>query len=136
LAGDWAAAHSICYRRDGAVRVQGGTHSADMASLPALRWDGASIQRHRHHHHRFEAPPAGPGAEMEASRGCPYHCTFCAKDNFRNLFRRRPMAVIAEELDGLVEQGIEYVYFIDEIFLAYRDVLETIGARRIKFGMQ
>ena len=24
----------------------------------------------------------GPGAEVEASRGCPYHCTFCAKDEF------------------------------------------------------
>src|SRR5205085_2726096 len=52
------------------------------------------------------------------------------------LFRRRPGSVIGEELDGLVAAGIEYVYFIDEIFLAYRDVLETIGARHIKFGMQ
>jgi B12-binding domain/radical SAM domain protein of rhizo-twelve system len=73
---------------------------------------------------------------MEASRGCPYHCTFCAKENFRNLFRRRPLPIIAEELDGLIEAGIEYVYFIDEIFLPYRDVLEMIAARRIKFGIQ
>ena len=72
---------------------------------------------------------------METSRGCPYHCTFCAKDNFRNLFRRRPVDVIAAELDGLVENGIEYVYFIDEIFLAYRDVLETIRDRKIKFAV-
>ena len=35
----------------------------------------------------------GPGAEMEASRGCPYHCTFCAKDNFRDDYRKRPLAV-------------------------------------------
>ena len=81
-------------------------------------------------------PPAGPGAEVEASRGCPYHCTFCAKENFRNLFRRRPATVIAEELDGLVEAGIEYVYFIDEIFLPDRDVVEAIGARQVKFGIQ
>ncbi len=73
---------------------------------------------------------------METSRGCPYHCTFCAKDNFRNLFRRRPLDVIAEELDGLVAQGVEYVYFIDEIFLPYRDVLELIRARGISFGIQ
>src|SRR4051794_36225771 len=111
-------------------------HASDMSGLPALHWPRETLAKHAHHHHRFEAPPRGPGAEMETSRGCPYHCTFCAKDNFRNLFRRRPLAVIAEELDGLVANGIEYVYFIDEIFLAYRDVLEVIRERRIKFGIQ
>src|SRR5581483_3302113 len=66
----------------------------------------------------------------------PYHCTFCAKDNFRNEFRRRPIPVIQEELDGLITAGAEYVYFIDEIFLPYRDVLKAIGARRIQYGIQ
>jgi B12-binding domain/radical SAM domain protein of rhizo-twelve system len=132
LAGDWAGVDSICY----GDRIQGGPHACDMGALPALHWPQETIGQHHHHHHRFEASPDGPGAEMEASRGCPYHCTFCAKDNFRNLFRRRPLAVIAEELDALAAQGVEYVYFIDEIFLAYRDVVETIGARPLKFGMQ
>lgn len=136
LAGDWSGVPSIGYRRGDAVCIQGGPHATNMKELPALRWETAAIRRHRHHHHRFDAAPAGPGAEMEASRGCPYHCTFCAKDNFRNDFRRRPVSTIAEELDGLLERGVEYIYFIDEIFLAYRDVLETLAARRIKFGMQ
>ena len=35
-----------------------------------------------------------------------------------------------------MEAGIEYVYFIDEIFLPYRDVLEAIRARQVKFGIQ
>jgi B12-binding domain/radical SAM domain protein of rhizo-twelve system len=43
---------------------------------------------------------------------------------------------VARELDGLIEAGIEYVYFIDEIFLAYANVLEMIAERRIKFGIQ
>jgi B12-binding domain/radical SAM domain protein of rhizo-twelve system len=132
----WKDVESICYWDNGEVRIQGSPHASDMTALPAIRWGKESIGRHAHHHHRFEAPPKGPGAEMETSRGCPYHCTFCAKDNFRNSFRRRPLPVVAEELDGLMADGIEYVYFIDEIFLAYRDVLETIASRKIKFGIQ
>ncbi len=73
---------------------------------------------------------------METSRGCPYHCSFCAKDNFRNAYRKRPLAVILEELDGLIYQGIEYVYFIDEIFLPNRVLLESLVDRKIKFGVQ
>ncbi len=136
LAASWSRQHSICFRDHGAVRVNGGPHASDMAKLPALTWGRDSIERHSHHHHRFEAIPSGSGAEMEVSRGCPYHCTFCAKDNFRSDFRRRPLAAIQAELDGLIAQGIEYVYFIDEIFLPFKDVLELLAARRIKFGMQ
>jgi anaerobic magnesium-protoporphyrin IX monomethyl ester cyclase len=136
LAGDWSGVGSIAWRDGGRLRVQGGTHSANVAALPALAWESSVLARHRHHHHRFDREPDGPGAEMETSRGCPYHCTFCAKDNFRNAFRRRPIAVIEEELDGLLRAGATYVYFIDEIFLPYRDVLEAIGPRRIPFGIQ
>jgi B12-binding domain/radical SAM domain protein of rhizo-twelve system len=136
LAGDWSKVRSICYRSEGSVVTRGEPHSADMSALPALEWPRETIARHRHHHHRFDAEPQGPGAEMEASRGCPYHCTFCAKDNFRNSFRRRPIETIERELDALIYTGIEYVYFIDEIFLPFRDVLETIADHRIKFGMQ
>lgn len=112
------------------------THASDMSRLPALQWPREMIARHHHHHHRFDTTPTGPGAEMETSRGCPYHCTFCAKDNFRNSFRRRPLAVIEEELDGLIEAGAQYVYFIDEIFLPYREVLEAVARRNIRFGVQ
>jgi B12-binding domain/radical SAM domain protein of rhizo-twelve system len=73
---------------------------------------------------------------METSRGCPYHCTFCAKDNFRNGYRKRPLATILEELDALVAQSIEYVYFIDEIFLPNRELLEALAPRGVKIGVQ
>jgi B12-binding domain/radical SAM domain protein of rhizo-twelve system len=107
-----------------------------MTALPALAWPARDIERHRHHHHRFDAPPAGPGAEMEVSRGCPYHCTFCAKDNFRDDYRKRPLPVILEELDGLRAAGVEYVYFIDEIFLPDRELLAALVPRAIRFGVQ
>jgi anaerobic magnesium-protoporphyrin IX monomethyl ester cyclase len=132
----WAAVDAIARWHGADVVVQGTPHASDMAALPALTWSSADIQHHDHHHHRFDAPAAGPGAEMEVSRGCPYHCTFCAKDNFRDDYRKRPLPVILEELDGLCAQGIEYVYFIDEIFLPSKELLEAIVPKRIKFGIQ
>jgi B12-binding domain/radical SAM domain protein of rhizo-twelve system len=136
LAGSWEQAGPICYWDRGHPRVQGSPHASDMAALPALRWPGATIRNHHHHHHRFDAGRLGPGAEMETSRGCPYRCTFCAKENFRNGYRKRPLTVILDELDAMLAQGIEYVYFIDEIFLPNDELLEQIAARRIKFGIQ
>ena len=91
---------------------------------------------HHHHHHRFDTQPSGPGAEMETSRGCPYRCSFCAKENFRDKYRKRPLPVILEELDRLIAQGVEYVYFIDEIFLPNAELLEALAERPVKFGVQ
>ena len=136
LAGDWTDVPSICYRAEGAVQLQGEPHASNLSGLPALHWPADIIARHTHHHHRFEAALAGPGAEMEASRGCPYHCTFCAKENFRNKYRRRPLPVILEELDGLIANGVAYIYFIDEIFLPNRELLEALAARNVKIGVQ
>jgi anaerobic magnesium-protoporphyrin IX monomethyl ester cyclase len=132
----WASIAGIARVFDGELRVQGTPQACDMQALPALTWSREDIARHRHHHHRFDAGPVGPGAEMEVSRGCPYHCTFCAKDNFRDDYRKRPLAVILQELDDLIAQGVEYVYFIDEIFLPSRELLEALVPRQVRFGIQ
>jgi anaerobic magnesium-protoporphyrin IX monomethyl ester cyclase len=133
---------SVCFWEGDTPKVNGGPHASRMDALPALRWDDATIQRHVHHHHRFEAPYSGPGAEIEVSRGCPYRCTFCAKENFRNKYRKRPLSVVLEELDAVLSQGITYVYLIDEIFLPDRELLEAFAQRRreretpFHFGIQ
>jgi B12-binding domain/radical SAM domain protein of rhizo-twelve system len=133
---DWGAIKGVCLASLDGAKVNGGPLAVDMGALPPLRWPDAVIGRHRHHHHRFDDSPDAPGAEMEASRGCPYHCTFCAKDNFRDVYRRRPLAVILEELDGLIAAGVRYVYFIDEIFLPWRALLEAFAERDFAFGVQ
>jgi anaerobic magnesium-protoporphyrin IX monomethyl ester cyclase len=136
LAGPWSRAQSICYVVNGEPWIQGGTHASDMTALPVLRWPEAYVARHTHHHHRFEAAPLGPGAEVETSRGCPYHCTFCAKDNFRDKYRRRPVNVVLDEIEGLLAQGVEYIYFVDEIFLPNKELLEGLAQRKAKIGVQ
>jgi len=132
----WGTIAGLVRRDNGDIVVQGGPQAVDMARLPALRWHPDIVQRHAHHHHRFDTALHGPGAEMEVSRGCPYHCTFCAKDNFRDRYRRRPLATILDELDGLIAAGASYVYFIDEIFLPWRELLEALVERAVEFGVQ
>ncbi|MBV9611932.1 MAG: TIGR04295 family B12-binding domain-containing radical SAM protein [Acidobacteriaceae bacterium] len=136
IAGDLRQASSVGYWEDGRIVVRGPNRASDMKRLPALSWLDGSVARHAHHHHRFDAQPLASGAEMEASRGCPYHCTFCAKDNFRNNYRKRPIPVILDELDRLIRQDVEYVYFIDEIFLPDAQLLAQLAERNIKIGVQ
>lgn len=132
----WREITSLCHLDVGELCLQGAPHASDLAALPALQWPDEMIRRHHHHHHRFDIPPWGPGAEVETSRGCPYHCSFCAKDNFRDRYRKRPLSVILDEVDGLLAQGVEYIYFIDEIFLPRPELLEALAARQVKIGIQ
>jgi anaerobic magnesium-protoporphyrin IX monomethyl ester cyclase len=43
---------------------------------------------------------------------------------------------VLEEIDALAEQGVEYVYFIDEIFLPNQELLNGMVGRPMKFGVQ
>ena len=132
----WSSIHGVASRSGREVQIQGRPRAVDMERLPALSWSHEALARHAHHHHRFDSPPVGPGAELESSRGCPYSCTFCAKDNFRNKFRRRPLATVLRELDELISQGVTYVYFVDEIFLPNVALLEALVERPVQFGVQ
>ncbi len=127
---------ALAFRRDGATIVTGGPQAGRFTDLPALSWPADWLERHRHHHHRYGTEAVGPGAEVEASRGCPYACSFCAKIDFRDQYRRRDTAIVLEEIDGLIAAGVRYVYFVDEIFLPRRDLLEALVWRPVEFGIQ
>ncbi|MBP2299773.1 TIGR04295 family B12-binding domain-containing radical SAM protein [Azospirillum picis] len=142
LAGDPALDEvpALAFRRPsmagGELVVTGPPHAGRFTDLPALSWPAEWLQRHPHHHHRYGTDTVGPGAEVEASRGCPYTCSFCAKIDFRDQYRRRDTALILAEIDGLVAAGARYVYFVDEIFLPRRDLLEALVERPVEFGVQ
>ena len=122
--------------RDGEAVLHGAQAATDFAALPALSWPDEWIMRHAHHHHRFDTEPLGPGAEVEASRGCPYACSFCAKIDFRDRYRRRDLPTLLDEIDRLIAQGVGYLYFIDEIFLPWPELLDALAGRAVQFGVQ
>src|SRR3546814_16269098 len=107
--GERAALPGICYFDSGGIRVNGGPQAARFTDLPALAWPEELVQRHRHHPHRFDEEPTGPGAEVEASRGCPYLCSFCAQETLppQSRPRARKSAVWGKRYWGRVDYGVE-----------------------------
>ncbi|MGH9413664.1 MAG: TIGR04295 family B12-binding domain-containing radical SAM protein [Terriglobales bacterium] len=118
-------------------QIDGGYHQTDMARLAALDYRRYPMTLRQHRHHVFSG--SGRGAEVEASRGCPWACTFCNKTLFRNQFRERPIPAVLAEVERLVKLGIDYIYFIDEIFGCGKSTQALLdGLRRlpVRFGMQ
>lgn len=133
---DPAAIPALAFAEGGTFRITGGPAVARFTDAAALDWPQAWIDRHRHHHHRYGTEPVGPGAEVEASRGCPYNCSFCAKIDFRDKYRRRDLDALLVEIDGLIAQGVRYLYFVDEIFLPQKELLQALVGRPVEFGVQ
>lgn len=113
-----------------------------MRAMGPLDYSDYPVELHSHKHHIFPGNGADHlhrGAEVEFARGCPYSCTFCNKTLFRNKFRERELGAVVEEIDQLIARGVDYIYFIDEIFGVGKNVrtlLEEIAKRPVSIGFQ
>jgi anaerobic magnesium-protoporphyrin IX monomethyl ester cyclase len=135
----WPEIVGCCFRKeDGQVHISPGSAVTDMSALGPLDFKNYNIEAHLHRHHVF-TNDQGLGGELEFSRGCPWACTFCNKTLFRNKFRERNVDTVLQEVDTLIARGVEYIYFIDEIFGVgknVRSLLEGIAERPVKIGFQ
>ena len=132
-----------CWRdANGLIHTTPGLGATDMRLVPMLDYTDYPVERHAHLHHIFPGNGADHlhhGAEVEFARGCPYACTFCNKTLFRNKYRERDLSQVLAEIDQLIARGVDYIYFIDEIFgvgKQVRTLLEEIARRPVSIGFQ
>jgi len=134
----WREIEGCCFKTRNGIHISGQLGVTDMKALPPLDFRSYRVEAHHHRHHVF-TNDEGIGAELEFARGCPWACTFCNKTLFRNKFRERTVEAVLQEIDTLIARGVQYVYFIDEIFGVGRNVrllLEGVAERPIKIGFQ
>lgn len=134
----WQEIMGCCFKSDEGVHVSPELGVTEMRALGALDFHNYPVEAHWHRHHVF-TNDQGLGAELEFARGCPWACTFCNKTLFRNKFRERSVEAVLKEVDTLVSRGVQYIYFIDEIFGVGKNVqrlLEGIAERPVKIGFQ
>ncbi len=139
----WEMIPGCCWRSpSGQIHTTPGLGATDMRALGPLDYSDYPVERHHHLHHIFHGNGAGHlhhGAEVEFARGCPYACTFCNKTLFRNKYRERSLAAVLAEIDQLLARGVDYIYFIDEIFGVGKQVRQLLGAiaeRPVSIGFQ
>ncbi len=133
----WNEIAGCCWRDPQGEHLSQATAVADMQALGALDFRNYNVEAHRHRHHVFWGE--GHGAELEFARGCPWACTFCNKTLFRNKFRERSVDAVLAEVDRVMARGVDYIYFIDEIFGVGRNVrrlLEGLAERAVNIGFQ
>ena len=101
----WDSVPSLCYRENGEIRTSPAAAQIDLATLPPM-WStlGEALDIERY------ARTIQPGSPrrviyIEAGRGCPFACTFCATAPFwRRQFRVKPAEKIVDEIRFLHEE--------------------------------
>jgi anaerobic magnesium-protoporphyrin IX monomethyl ester cyclase len=134
----WREITGCCFKEEDKLHISPSSAVTDMSRLGPLDFSDYNVEAHWHRHHVF-TNEQGLGAELEFARGCPWACTFCNKTLFRNKFRERNVDAVLKEIDTLVGRGVQYIYFIDEIFGVGKNVrrlLEGIAERPVKIGFQ
>jgi radical SAM superfamily enzyme YgiQ (UPF0313 family) len=65
-------------------------------------------------HRYFEEGGMG---NIQTKRGCPFSCIYCTYPILEGKkVRLRKVEEVAEEIHHLVEEGVDYLYFVDDIF--------------------
>ena len=71
------------------------------------------------------------------SRGCPNDCVFCGNLNRKVIYHT--MDAVSQDLDELVKQGFNAVYFLDDVFTLNKERAKQIGSlckdRDLKFRL-
>ena len=133
----WAEIDGCCWRDESGVHLNSNLGVTNMKDLNALSFKNYNVEAHQHRHHVFEG--SGRGAELEFARGCPWACSFCNKTLFRNKFRERNVSAVLQEVDALIARGVDYLYWIDEIFgvgKPVRQLLQELSTRKVSIGLQ
>jgi radical SAM superfamily enzyme YgiQ (UPF0313 family) len=101
----------------------------DLKALPRPRHELLKLNRYL-----FKAVP------IQATRGCPYHCSFCEIPVFYNTtFRMRPVDDIVKEIRDVIQiTGMRNFQFIDDQIAGKhefaKELFRAIAPLRIKFS--
>ncbi|HSU30417.1 MAG TPA: radical SAM protein [Bryobacteraceae bacterium] len=114
--------------------------NSKLDSLPLPAWDLVDMDQYRQ---AWLGAHGYFSLNMVSSRGCPFHCNWCAKPTYGNHYHVRSPRLVAEEMRYLKTAfRPDHIWFADDIFALsptwaadFANAVETLDAR-IPFKMQ
>jgi anaerobic magnesium-protoporphyrin IX monomethyl ester cyclase len=111
---DRAAILGLAYRENGQTRRNARRPDIrDLDALPFPAWDLVDVERYRRiwlQRHGYYS------MNMATTRGCPYHCNWCAKPIWGQRYNvRSPENVVAEMAWLKGQYGPDHIWFADDI---------------------
>ncbi|MEO6325010.1 MAG: radical SAM protein [Thermoanaerobaculia bacterium] len=104
----------------------------DLDALPLPAWELVDVERYRR---AWTSAHGRLSWNMVTTRGCPYHCNWCAKPLYGVRYAQRAPASVAEELRLLKESvAPEHIWFADDIFGLTPRWIESYGEEVVKRG--
>lgn len=133
--GELARVKGLSYRQEGKI-----IHNTDRPLISDLN-ENVIPARHLIDQSKYLLPVAGQGMQrmtaVQTMRGCPFKCIYCYRMFGKSVRFRKPVLVIDEVEDCIINFGIESITFIDDTFtIDHRRVFELCGEimrRKLKF---
>lgn len=126
-AGDVNGIKGLCYRDESGqvVRTAPRPIVRDLDALPFPAWDLVDVERYRriwrtrHGYHSMN---------LVTTRGCPYHCNWCAKPIYGQRYTVRSPENVVAEMRWLIDRyGPDHLCFADDIFGLKPGWIERFG---------
>ncbi|KAA3647806.1 MAG: radical SAM protein [Chloroflexi bacterium] len=131
---DFSSIFGLAYKDGSEIKVNPRRPDIkDLDSLPFPAWDLINVKKYKavwlERHGYFSM-------NMVTTRGCPYHCNWCAKPIWGQRYNARSPENVAEEMRWLKENyAPDHIWFADDIFglkpgwlPRFADVVEELDA--------
>jgi anaerobic magnesium-protoporphyrin IX monomethyl ester cyclase len=106
----------------------------DLDALPPPAWDLVDVERYRR---LWRARHGYFSMNVAASRGCPYHCNWCAKPIYGQRYGIRSARAVARELAALRDAyAPDHLNFVDDIFGLRPEWVEEFAEEVAALGLR
>jgi radical SAM superfamily enzyme YgiQ (UPF0313 family) len=119
----------LSYMRLGGMCHNGERAAYDLTKLPLPAFELFDLSRY------IYEILGGNLLLFEATRGCPYNCTFCSKVMYGKGLRRKTADQVIAEIDYALERTpVRTAYFMDLEFTVARELVEAVSRHLISRG--
>ncbi len=125
--------HGIAYLEKGKViRTAARIKMKDLSELPLPNRAAIPVQKYldvwKHNHGQSSMT-------VSTQRGCPYTCKWCSTAVYGQSYRRRPAAMVAQELKMLKDTyQPDSIWFVDDVFTVSHKWIKSFYEEVIKQG--